>query len=268
MNSALAALVLIAMTAMPAAAAAPRVLSLDQCADQYVLALAPRASIVGLSPRVGDSDSYLRAASVGLPWRRASAEAVLAARPQVVVRYWGGDERLVRELSRRGVRVARIDEASNFDGVRANVRRVAAVLNEHGRGEALIARMDGQLRAAAGAWRGRDALYLTSAGFTAGPGTLIDAVLRAAGLANNAISPGYAPVSLERLVVDPPSALVLGFFDAFGLTQQQWGPGRHRLVRRLARERAISTLPASLLGCPAWFAGDAVQSLGAARRPS
>jgi iron complex transport system substrate-binding protein len=175
---------------------------------------------------------------------------------------------LARELTARGVRVARIDEAGDFEGVRANVRRVAAALNEQAKGEALIARMDGQLGRAQGAWGGRGALYLTSAGFTAGPGTLIDAALRAAGLANDAVSPGYAPVSLEHLAIDPPSALVLGFFDAFGLAQQQWGLGRHRLVQSLARQRAISTLPASLLGCPAWFAGDAVQALGAARRPS
>ncbi|HEY5289048.1 MAG TPA: ABC transporter substrate-binding protein, partial [Caulobacteraceae bacterium] len=42
------------------ASAAPRVLSLDQCADQYLLALSPRAEIVGLSTRARNADSYLR----------------------------------------------------------------------------------------------------------------------------------------------------------------------------------------------------------------
>lgn len=41
-----------AMVLVPAGAwAAPRVMSLDSCADQYVLALAPREAIVGLSHR-------------------------------------------------------------------------------------------------------------------------------------------------------------------------------------------------------------------------
>ena len=51
------------------AQAAPRVMSLDQCADQYVLALSPREAIVGVSPRVDDRDSYLRARAAGLPQR-------------------------------------------------------------------------------------------------------------------------------------------------------------------------------------------------------
>lgn len=245
--------------------AAPRVMSLDQCADQYVLALAPREVIVGLSPRVDASDSYLRGQSLGLPRRRASSEAVLAARPQVVVRFWGGDGRLAADLTRRGVRVVRINEASDFDGVRADVRRVAAALGEPARGEALIAHMDAQLRAAAGAGREREALYLTPSGFTAGPGTLIDAMLRAAGYRNAAKRPGYEPVSMERLIQHPPGALALGFFSPDDVAAQQWGVGRHRLLRQLAQGHVVARLPASVLGCPAWFAGDAVEALGKRR---
>ncbi len=246
--------------------AAPRVFSLDQCADQFVVALAPRDAIVGVSPRVLDADSYMRAQAVGLPRRRASSEAILATRPQVVVREWGGDDRLTRLLTRQGVSVVQIDEAQGFDGVRANVRKVAAALNQPGKGEALIARMDGQIARARGAWGGRGATYLTPAGFTAGRGTLIDAVLTAAGLRNLAPAPGYSEIALERLVADPPPALVLGFYDAYGVAAQQWGPGRHAAMQKIARERAIASLPASLLGCSGWFVGDAVEDLAAARR--
>src|SRR5690606_15933625 len=89
---ALAAAVALALT--PAAAlAGPRVASLDQCADQYVLALAPPETIAGVSPRADDPDSRLRAAARGAPRLRPTLEAVLMAEPQVVVRYWGGDPR-------------------------------------------------------------------------------------------------------------------------------------------------------------------------------
>jgi iron complex transport system substrate-binding protein len=246
------------------AAAGPRVMSLDQCADQYVLALAPRADIVGVSPRVGDWDSYLKAQSAGLPRRRASSEAVLAAGPQVVVRFWGGDAGLARTLAARGVTVVQIDEAGDFESVRANVRRVAAALGETPRGEALIARMDAQLRAAKGAGRGRVAVYLTPSGVTAGRGVLVDAMLRAAGFRNGETGAFYPTLSLERLALDPPNALVLGFFDAVGAARQSWGVGRQQVMRRLIRERAVASLPASVLGCPAWFAGDGVQDLASA----
>lgn len=246
------------------AVAAPRVMSLDQCSDQYVLALSPREAIVGLSSRARARDSYLRDRAVGLPIRRASTEAVLAARPDVVVRYWGGDERLARVLERRGVKVVRVEEASDFQGVRDNVRRVAAALDEREAGERMVAKMDTDLAAANGAWRGRSALYLTPGGFTAGPGTLIDAVLVAAGLRNVAVREGYQPVSLERLALSPPNALVLGFFDAFATAMERWGPGRHEVLRQLTREKTIGSLPGSIAGCPGWFAAEGARRLAQA----
>lgn len=246
---------------------AARVLSLDQCADQYVLALSPRAAIVGLSNRVLNADSYLREEARGLPRRRADSESALGARPAVVVRYWGGEPRLLADLARRGVRVVRIEDAEDFAGVRRNIRAVAAALAQRAAGERLIEAMNRRLAGAAGAWRGQGALYLTSGGATAGRRTLIDAMLRAAGLTNLAGGAGYHEVSLERLVVTPPSAIVEGFFDAAADAAQHWGFGRHRVVRRLAARRAVVSLPGAVLGCPAWFAADGVSAIAQAATP-
>src|SRR5207249_9317723 len=145
---------------------------------------------------------------------------------------------------------------------------VARALDAAPAGEALIARMDSQLAASRGVWRGAGALYLTPSGYTAGQGTLIDAMLRAAGLNNLARGPGFQPVSLERLALTPPAALVQGFFDNVVDAFQRWSPGRQEVVRRLARERTIVSLPGAILGCPAWFAADGTLALArAARRP-
>jgi iron complex transport system substrate-binding protein len=237
------------------------VVSLDQCADQYVLALAPRGDIAGLSYRAVDADSYLRQQARGLPLRRASLEAVLAVRPDVVVRSWGGDQAMARRLGERGVKVVAIEDATNFEGVRADVRRVAAALGRPARGEALVARMDARLDAARGAWGGRRALYLTPGGFTAGPGTLVGAIMAAAGLRDAASAPGYAPVPLERLALQPPDGLVLGFFDRASLGTQHWPAARLEVVRQIAGSRVLAELPGALLGCPAWFAADAAAEL-------
>jgi iron complex transport system substrate-binding protein len=246
--------------------AAPRVVSFDQCADQYVLALSPRAAIAGLSTRADDADSRLRALARGLPLRRVDLETALAARPQVVVRYWGGDPRLVRALQRRGVRVVTIGEAAGFEDVRRNIRAVAQSLDQAAAGEALISEMNQRLARSAGAWRGRDALYLTPSGVTAGSGTLVDAVLRAAGLRNDETRAGYQTVSLEGLALHPPQRVVLGFFDSFQLAGDSWGPGRHAVLRGVVRGRAAASLPGSMLGCPDWGAAEAAELL-AARAP-
>lgn len=260
------AMVLAAALALAAGAAeaGPRVASLDQCADQFVLALAPRLDIAFLSHRADDADSYLRAAAQGLPRRRATLEAVISARPQLVVRNWGGDPQMDRRLASRGVQVVRIEDANGFAAVAGNVRRVAAALRQPAAGEALIARMQLELLQAQDAWAGRRALYLTPGGFTAGDRSLVGSVLRAAGL-TPATRGGYAPVSLERLVADPPDGVVLGFFDTASMGGQRWSVGRRAAVRRLLRGRTIASLPATILGCPGWFAADGARDLAAAR---
>lgn len=241
--------------ALPSGAQPPRrVLSLDQCADQYVLALADRSTIVGLSPRATGPDSFLRAAARGLPERRATLESALAARPQLVVRAWA-DARLVSVLEARGVAAVQLDDATDFAGVRRNIRAVAAALGRAPQGERLIGEMDAELARAKGAWKGKRALYLTPDGYTAGPGTMTDAVLTAAGLTNAASAPGFQAVPLEKLVQHPPEAVVLAFFDPQHMSH--WAVGRRPILQRLVRGRTIATLPGDLSLCPAWFSADA-----------
>ena len=246
--------------------AGPAVVSLDQCADQYVLALAPRSDIRGLSYRARAPDSYLRAAVRGLPARRTDLESVLAARPALVVREWGGDAGMVRRLQARGVEVVGIDDATDFAGVRANIRRVASALARAPQGEALIAHMDAELAAASGAWGGRRALYLVPGGVTAGKNTLVGSMMRAAGMTDAASAPGFAPAPLEDLVLHPPDAVVLGFFDRASSSTQHWSLADHPALKSAMRGRIVASLPGAILGCPAWFAADGARDLAAAAR--
>jgi iron complex transport system substrate-binding protein len=248
-----------------AAAAAPRVVSLDQCADQYVLALAPRDEIVALSKRATNADSYLRAEAAGLPQQRQTLEAVLGSGANLAVYNWTTDLSLPAALSRHGLTVVKVDDAHDFATVRADIRKVAAALGQSAAGEALIARMDAKLAASQGAWRGARALYLTPGGFTAGPGTMVGAMMSAAGLSNAAPGPDYAAVSLESLVLNPPVALVLGFFRDLAGGRSHWTIGGSSYLQALARQRAIASLPGSMLGCPAWFAADGTLALAKAR---
>lgn len=248
-----------ALAANAAVAAPSRIVSLDSCADQYVIALADRGAIAGVTARADDDDSWVRKAAAGLPVRRTTLESLLATRPDLAVRYWGGDQRMLEALRRRGVQVVQLDDAQDFDGVRANVRRVASAMRREAAGRRLLADMDADLAAARGAWGGKRALYVTSGGFTAGQGTLVDAMLRAAGLQNAAAGPGFAPVSLERLVLAPPALFVKGFFDR---RRADWrGPGRSRVLDRLSRGRTVASLPGAMLSCPGWFAADGARVL-------
>jgi iron complex transport system substrate-binding protein len=244
-----------------------RILSLDQCADQYVLALRPDAELA-LSPRADDPDAWLREAAKGRVRVRPTLEAAVTFQPDVVVRYWGGEPRLLARLEARGTPTAIIADATDFNGIRANIRAVAQALDAHDRGEALISRLDaGRAPAPAGTAPKTaarpTALYLTPGGFTAGKETLVDAIFHAAGFRNAADKPYFNPVSVERIALFPPVRFVLGFFDQ---ARGDWrGPGRHPVVRKAAEGRVAAQLPAATLTCPAWFAADAAALLAEGR---
>lgn len=237
-----------------------RVLSLDQCADQYVLALGEGHDLA-LSPRADDPDSYLRAEAAGHRMLRPTLESVVAYAPDVVVRYWGGDARLLTELERQGVTVVTLVDAVDFPSVEQSIAEVAGALGRQAEGRALIAGMQAILKQGAPS-QGPEpvsALYLTAGGFTSGSGTLIDGALTAAGLENAAGHAGFGPVRVERLAMDPPERFVLGFFDQARADRR--GAGRHPLVRDLVERRPHGQLPAAVLTCPAWFMAEAVPIL-------
>ena len=60
-----------------------------------------------------------------------------------------------------------------------------------------------------------------------------------------------------------PPALVLGFFDTFQAGGDSWGIGGHRILRAAVRERAVASLPGSMLGCPDSSSAEAVERLAA-----
>jgi iron complex transport system substrate-binding protein len=191
--------------------AAERVVSLNLCTDQLLVLLAPE-KIAALSSLARDpSLSFVAKQAAQLPLVRPYAEAVLRLRPDLVLAAPYGAQTTLALLEARGLPVFRIGLATSFADIRAQIRSVAAALGEAERGEALIAEMDRRLADLPGedpSRRGppRKALAWEARGYTAGPGTLADAVLRAAGLEN--ASDGRR-IGLEALLAHPPDLLVV-----------------------------------------------------------
>jgi iron complex transport system substrate-binding protein len=197
----LAALMLLA----PGGAEAARVVSLNLCTDQYLLALAPeQAAAVTFLARDPSLSAMAKAANA-VPTVRADAEAVIALRPDLVLAGPWGARATLAALRRRGLRVEVLQPPADFAAIRAATTRMAALLGVPARGAALLAGMDADLAALPPA-SGRAAIALEPRGYTAGPGSLRDAVLRAAGLANAALG---EQLSLEALATRPRVLLVV-----------------------------------------------------------
>lgn len=262
--------VLVAALLCGAAMAAPRVVALDYCADQFVLALADRMQIAALSTDAESERSNMRQAAQGLPQIPATLEAALAVRPDVVVRAWGGGLGLDQALSRFGVRTVTLEYVDGLAGVRANVHRVAAAVGQPERGAALVAVMDQRLAAVAAQvallppGRRPLALYITPGGATSGPHTLLHDLMTAAGLRNQAAlepASGWTKINLERLVTAPPDVVVAGFFDLEFLKTDVWRLGRHQVVRDFLQSRPVAFVPARHLACATWHVVDAVETI-------
>ena len=243
---------------------AGRIVSLDYCADQFVLGLAGRSRILAVSPDAEAAFSWLRRTAAGLPAVRPRAEEVLLLKPDLVVRTYGGGPNARAFFARAGVPVLQIGYAEDLDGVRAVIRRAAGGLGVPERGEALIAGMDARLAGVRAHAAGTTALYLTSSGVTGGPGTLIHRLLAAAGLDNFQSRPGWRPLPLERLAYETPDLVAVARFGGRTDHEDAWTPFRHPVVRRRVRAAPVlAALDGATTSCAGWFLAEAVEALAA-----
>jgi iron complex transport system substrate-binding protein len=252
--------------ASPAFAAPQRIVSLDYCADQFVLALADRDQIAALSRGSQRDDSYYRARAHDLRQTRGTLEEVLALRPDLVVRNWGGPWDAEAVYARFHVPVLQVGDTHDFATARADLLDASRVIGHGERGDVLARDLDLRLARLAehAPPHAPNVLYLSAGGAVAGAGTMMNAVIEAAGGRNVQRGESWTVLPLERLVEMPPAIIALGFFDHGRSLVNPWLPGRHPAVRRaLSRAHTVS-LPLSSISCEAWFAIDAAEQLSAA----
>jgi iron complex transport system substrate-binding protein len=231
------------------ARSAHRVVSLNLCTDQLLVLLAPE-QVAGLTTLSRDPAlSFVARQAARLPVIRATAEAVMAVHPDLVLGARFGARTTLGLLERAGERVVRVDLPTDFAGIRSEVHEVAALLEVPDRAAPLIARMDATLPPLVRPVR---ALVWEPRGWTAGPGGLLDAVLRAAGMVN--VGRG-GRVGLEALLRDPPDLLVMtGGTEGASLATEM---SRNEALRDIP----VRTLPAPLTLCAGPFTADAVALL-------
>jgi iron complex transport system substrate-binding protein len=239
-----------------------RIVSLDYCADQFVLKLADRADILALSPDATRDFSYMRREAVGLKTVRPTGEDVLALEPDLIVRSYGGGANAKAFFERAGVKVHQIGWGDDFASVRANTLEASAALGQMARGEATIRDFDQRLAKIAPA-KDISALYITRGGVTTGPGTMIDEMFHHAGLTNFQTQNGWNQLPLEQLVSRRPDMAVTAFFgkDIGAQYQDYWSASRHGVARAMLRDVPVAQLDNSVTSCAAWFVMDGVEAL-------
>lgn len=200
--------------AAPSAPHPQRIVSLNLCADQYLLALADPGQIAALTRFARDPEMSAAAARAGaIPTTRGSAEDVLALRPDLIIASPGRRRETMAQLRNRDIATLDLSSAHDYADIVHQVREVAAAVGHRARGEALIADMDRRLAAIPRrAGRSSEAAYYQRRGFLTGTGTLIDDLMRRVGLRNLAQrlgKPALARVGLEELALARPDYLIV-----------------------------------------------------------
>lgn len=263
-------LVLTAASTAGAHATKPqRIVSLNVCTDQILVDLVPRARIAAVSILAADpSVSTVTQETRGLELVHIAAEEILALDPDLVLAGEGWTPATVDLLRRLGRRVVVVPLATNFDGIRDIVRIMAEAVGEHGRGEEIVAEFDRRLAAAQRGLPPRpSALAYQVNGLTANTGSLLDAMIGAAGLYNAAetLTMSHAgQISLEVLVRAAPDVVVLTSAPADFRTVVADNL-RHPALAAVLRSSREVRLP-----MPFWLCGtprivDGIERLAAAR---
>lgn len=190
-----------------------RIVSLNLCADQYLVELADPEQIAGLTHNADNREMSAVAGKVGgIHVLSDSAEEILAIDPDLVVGMPARRGLTMAALSGQNYRSVDIRSAESYDDVVAQIRQVAAAVGHPARGEALIARMDRELAVLPRPGGERVAAYYQRRGFLTGTGTLIDDLMTRVGLTNLAgelDKPPLSTMSLEELMVAQPDYLIV-----------------------------------------------------------
>jgi len=252
------------LPASPIDAAPRRIVSLSLCADQYLLELADPGQIAALNRFSHDpAMSWAVTKARRFPAVRGSAEEMLTLKPDLVFTSGFGSQAALAVLRSRGIRVIDLPWDDRFAGIERTSRLVAAAVGHPERGEALVAAMRARLKALGPApGRGRVAAYYQRRGYLTGQGTLIDEMMRRAGLVNLATRigrPMLSHLSLEEMAVARPDFLLVENGDM--VRDKGTEMLQHPLLRRVVPSHRRIVVPEALTTCGGPSYPDALAAL-------
>lgn len=197
----------------PRTAAPERIVSLNLCTDQLLVAIADRHQIAGLTPNARKPEMSTIADQVeGLPILGRSAEEVLAIGPDLVIGMPARRSGIMMALRSENYPTLDLKSARNLPQILSQIEKMAVATGHPERGQALVAQMERDLAALPKNGRGRVAAFYQRRGFLTGTGTLIDDLMERLGLVNLAAKlgkPVLARLSLEELVAAQPDFLII-----------------------------------------------------------
>jgi iron complex transport system substrate-binding protein len=243
---------------------------MNLCLDSVLVELVPHEHILALSQYSRDPwRSTIADVAATLPYTHETAEEVVILRPDLVLTGRHSAIATRNALKRVGVRFELFDVPQSINESLEQIHRLATLLHREPEGDALIARIQNAIARAkpAPGERTLSAAIYQPGGLTTGANSVTDQLMQIAGLENVAAHygvKGYRPLSLERLISQPPEVLLVGD-TTYGAPTHAERLVEHRALGALRYRMSREPFPARLIYCSGPAMIDALDALVAAR---
>ena len=248
----------------PSMSTPQRVVSLNLCTDELLLSLAKPQQIASVTWLVKDPTlSWFAAQAQAYPSNHGMAEEIVQMRPDLVLAGTFTTPATLSLLRRLGIPITQLEMPTTVMQVKQQIMEVAALLGRAAYGHEVVLEMEralAELPKVPTTSRRPSAVLYQPNGLTAVAGTLVDDVMRIAGLSNLAAIrklPNYSRLDMEVLIYAQPQLLIMNnyeqkmpslaqemlnhpvFSQAFGASQtvvvpsQSWSCGTQQIVRAI-----------------------------------
>ncbi len=107
-----------------------RVISIDYCADQYLLKLGTSSQILGVSPKSMASFSFMREKAKNFNKVRVTTEELLALRPDLIIRSFGGGVGVNRFLKHHKIPILQIGRLDSLEDITQTIVKYIKSIGE------------------------------------------------------------------------------------------------------------------------------------------
>lgn len=208
-----AALILpVAMGSQARADDLPRVVSLNLCADAYLMAIADKQQILALTPQSQQADvSAFAAQAAAYPVSDGQIETLAALKPDVVIVSSYSDPMRNRLIAQLGIEIIRLDAANNFAAALGEVEKLGAALGRSAQAAAYITSLQAEMAELTPVSHHPRLMPLQRRNLTVGKGHILDEIIALAGGGNLGRQSGafMGRVSLERALAAQADYILL-----------------------------------------------------------
>ncbi len=191
----------------------PRVMSLNLCADAYLMGFARKQQILALTPQARDAElSAFHQQAKAFPTSDGQIESIIALKPDLVIVSSYSDPMRNRLIKQLGIHVLQLDAANSYAAARQEIIKLGDAIGRSDAARAYLRTLDAALAAIQPVAHAPRLLPLQRRNLTIGKGHVMDEVINRAGGVNLGRQNGdrlMSRISLEAVLTSETDYIVV-----------------------------------------------------------